>query len=460
MRINNYENKKIGILGLGTENIALVKFLVGKNAHVTICDRKRAEDLEEYLNQIVDLDVDYRFGSDYLDNLKDFEIVFRTPGLPFLNEKIQKALKDGVEVSSEIRLFFQNSPSPILGVTGTKGKGTTATLIGEILKVSNTYENVYLAGNIGNPPIEFLDKLTEKDLVVLELSSFQLQDLDISPHLAVVLNIDIDHLDYHLDRQEYITAKENIVKFQNENDIAVLNADYEVSADFSRKTKAKIYWFSKEKYVNQGCCVENGEIILSTDQDISILKTDEVMLRGIHNLENITAAIMASYLMGADISVIKNVVRNFKGLEHRLELFLEKDGIKFYNDSFSTTPETAIAAIKSFTEPIILIAGGSEKNADYSKLGEVISCSNIKTAILIGKTGPRIKKESMPKGTNEKIKVIDTCQDLDQVIEKVKEEAKPGDVVLLSPASASFDWFSNYKERGNKFKEKILNAYF
>lgn len=453
--MKDYENKKIGVLGLGTENIALVKFLYAKNAQVTICDEKRREDLTDYLNQISSLDVDYCFGPDYLDNLSDFEIVFRTPGLPYLNEKIQKALKSGVEVSSQTKLFFQNSPSPILGVTGTKGKGTTTTLIGDILKASEKYENVYLAGNIGNPPIEFLDKLTEKDVVVLELSSFQLQDLNISPHLAVVLNIDIDHLDYHLDRQEYITAKENIVKFQSDKDFAVLNADYDVSADLSKKTKAKIYWFSKNKKINPGCYVENHKIILNNGQDIAILKTNEVMLRGEHNLENITAAIMASFLMEAEISVIKNVVRNFKGLEHRLEFFLEKNGIKFYNDSFSTTPETAIAAIKSFNEPIILICGGSEKNADYQSLGREIDNSNVKATILIGKTGPRIKNEI----NSEKINIIDSCINLDEVIEKIKEEAKPGDVVLFSPASASFDWFSNYKERGNQFKEKIINAY-
>jgi len=456
MTIDDYENKKVGVLGLGTENIALIKFLIQKNAKITVCDEKRAEDLEEYLKQIVDLDVDYRFGPDYLDNLEDFEIIFRTPGLPYLNEKIQKALKDGVKVSSQTKLFFHLSPSPILGVTGTKGKGTTTTLIGDILKASEKYENVYVAGNIGHPPIEFADILTEKDLVVLELSSFQLQDLDISPHLAVVLNTSSDHLDYHENRQEYIAAKENIVKFQSGRDFAVLNADYNVSESFSKLTKAEIYWFSRGKKVNQGCYVENRKIILNNGQDIAILRTDEVMLRGEHNLENITAAIMASFLMGASVEVIKNVVRNFKGLEHRLELFLDHDGIKFYNDSFSTTPDTAIAAIKSFNESIILICGGSEKNADYQTLGHEIDNSKVKTVVLVGKTGPRIKNEIK----NKEIKIIDTCQNLDEVIEKIKEEAVSGDVVLLSPASASFDWFSNYKERGNQFKEKIKHAYF
>lgn len=451
--MKDFKGVKVGVLGLGTENISLVKFLVAKNAEVTVCDEKREEELEEYLSQIRHLNLEYRFGPDYLDNLGDFEIVFRTPGLPYLNPKIQKAKRDGVIISSQTKLFFENSPSPILGVTGTKGKGTTTTLIGEILKSAGNYEKIYIAGNIGTPPVEFLDQLSEKDLVVLELSSFQLQDLDISPHIAVVLNISSDHLNHHQDLAEYVAAKENIVRYQKENDLAVLNADYKTSVNFSLLGDGKEFWFSRFKRLENGVFVEKDQIILETKgQKIPIVKTSEVNLRGAHNLENINAAIMASYLAGADIETIKKVVKSFKGLEHRLEFFHESNGIKFYNDSFSTTPETAIAAIKSFSEPIILICGGSEKNADYSLLGLEISHSKVKTAILIGQTGSRI--ESKIKSPN--LKIINDCQDLDQVIEKIKEEAKPGDVVLLSPASASFDWFSSYKERGKLFKEKIL----
>lgn len=457
--MTNLKNKKVGILGLGEENVALARYLDKIGAIITICDQKGRAELSEYFQRINDIKADYRLGSDYLDNLDDFEIIFRTPGLPYLNEKIQKAKENGVIVLSEIKYFFENCPSPIIGITGTKGKGTTSTLIGNILENAFKKEHriVYLAGNIGNPPIEFLDKLTQQDIVVLELSSFQLQDLNISPHIAVVLDIKVDHLDVHKDSAEYISAKSNIVRYQNKKDYAVINADYLTSFEFSLLSDGETFWISRRKSVDEGAFVDsNGDIILRIyRKDYKICNKNEVILRGEHNLENICAAITASYLAGADIEAIKESVKEFAGLEHRLEFVGEINGVKYYNDSFSTTPDTAIAAIQSFSEPIILIAGGSEKNANYKELGEAISESNVKTAILIGKTGPRIKNEIK----NKKIKIIVACQNLDNVIDAVKKEAKSGDVVLLSPASASFDWFKNYKDRGNQFKDAVLRKF-
>jgi len=450
----NFQNKKIGILGLGEENVALVLYLAKRGALITICDKKSREELSDFLKRIQDVKVEYRLGPDYLDHLEDFDIVFRTPGLPYLNEKIQIAKENGVEISSEIKLFFENCPSPIIGVTGTKGKGTTTSLIGEILKKSN--KSTYVAGNIGNPPIEFLDKLIKDDIVVLELSSFQLQDLNISPHIAVVLDIKVDHLDVHKDEAEYIKAKSNIVNFQKKNDFTVINADYLTSFEFALKSDGEIFWFSRRKSVDEGAFVDvNGDIILRTNhKDYKICNKKEVILRGEHNLENICAAAVASYLAGANIESIKEVVKTFHGLEHRLEFVTEKDGVKYYDDSFSTAPDPAIAAIRSFTEPIILIAGGSEKNADYVKLGEVIDHSSVKTVVLMGvTTAPRIK--SVIK--NSRVKIIDTAKNLGEVVEVVRSEAKSGDIVLLSPASASFDWFRNYKDRGNQFKELVKN---
>lgn len=444
--------KKIGILGLGEENAALGLYLLKKGAKVTICDLKSREELSSYIQKFENQGVEYQLGGDYLDNLKDFDIVFRTPGLPYLNEKIQEAKASGIVVSSEIKYFMENCPSPIIGVTGTKGKGTTSTLIAEILRVGNR-NRVYLAGNIGNAPIEFLDKLAPDDIVVLELSSFQLQDLEISPHIAVVLDIKIDHLDIHKDEAEYIKAKQNIVNFQKKNDLAVINADYLTSFELSLKSEGETFWFSRRKSVDEGVWVKNGqEIILRIHRkDYKICETKDVTLRGEHNLENICAASLASYLAGASVKSISEVVKNFRGLEHRLEFVTETGGVKYYNDSFSTTPDTAIAAIKSFSEPIVLICGGSEKHANYKKLGEVISASTVKSAILIGITGPRIKKEIV----NKKIKIVDNCKNIEEAVFTAKSEAKAGDVVLLSPASASFDWFKNYKDRGNQFKTLV-----
>lgn len=473
------KNKNIAILGLGDENIALAEYLLTKNIKLTICDEKRAEDLGEAYGRYKDNhNVDFILGDKYLDNLEKYDIIFRTPGLPYLNEKIQKAKDKGVKISSEIELFFANCPCPIIGVTGTKGKGTTTSLIGEILKkkseiinqkpaspaggsetnsksqILDHNTNIYLGGNIGTPPIQFLDKLTKDDIVVLELSSFQLQGLEYSPYIAVVLDIKIDHLDYHKDEAEYIESKKNIVRFQTNKDFAIINADYLTSFEFATETKGQIYWFSRKKSIDQGAWISNSQIYLRIkNKDIPICKIDEVTLRGGHNLENICAAITASFLAGASCESISEVVKSFKGLEHRLEFIRETNGVSYYNDSFSTTPDTSIAAIRSFTEPIILLVGGSEKNANYEELGKVISQSSVKAVISIGKTAARIIENI----NNQNIEIIKETKTMDEALGLAKNFSKKGDIILLSPASASFDNYKNYKDRGNQFKNEVLN---
>ena len=447
----NFKDQKVGVLGLGEENIALVEFLVKQDAKVVICDQKSREELGEYYRQVENLPVQFRLGPHYLDHLDDFKTVFRTPGLPYLNKKIQAAKKAGVEISSQTKLFFSLCPCPIIGITGTKGKGTTTSLIGEILKESGRRKTedgrrIYVGGNIGNPPIEFLDKLTKDDIVVLELSSFQLQDLAKSPHIAVVLDIRVDHLDVHQNEAEYVAAKRNLVKYQTKEDFAVVNADYLTSADFASSSLAQVYWFSRRKSVDLGTYLRDDELILRTEStDHPIIKTSDIQLRGEHNLENISAAITASFLAGADIEAIKSGVKEFKGLEHRLEFIRVKDGVKFYNDSFSTTPQTTIAALESFDEPIILLLGGSEKNADYQDLIKTIAQKKIKLIIPIGGTAKRIVPE------------IGETKSMQEALKIARKKAQSGDIVLLSPASASFDAFKNYKERGRIFKEEVLS---
>lgn len=448
----DYQNKKIAIVGLGEENLALTRYLVQKGAKPVICDRKGERELGDYYQKVKNLGLELRLGPDYLNNLTDFELIFRAPGVPYLTPEIQAAKKAGVEISSEIKLFFKLCPSPIIGVTGTKGKGTTATLIYEILKKSR--RKIYLGGNIGTAPIEFLDKLLPNDIVVLELSSFQLQDLRQSPHIAVVLNIAVDHLDYHQTRGEYVEAKKNILLFQKKNDRAIINADYLTSIEFAALTAGDVYWFSRRKSVDQGAWVKNGQefILRMDDEDIVVAKTSEVKLRGEHNFENICAAITATHLAGADIDSIKNVVKSFEGLPHRLEKVREHRGIIYYNDSFSTTPETAMAAINSFSEPVILLCGGSEKGADYRELGKEISKSSVKAVISIGLTGEKIIKNI----TNPKIEKIAKIQSMPEAIAAARQLSNAGDIVLLSPASASFDRYKNYKQRGEDFRKAVL----
>jgi len=446
-------DKKIAVLGLGNENMALIQYLVKHGANdLTICDKKASEDILEYLK--TEKTIKSRFGDDYLKDLEDFELIFRTPGLAYLAPEIQEAKNKGVIISSQTKLFLDKAPAMIIGVTGTKGKGTTSTLIYEMLR--NSGKKVYLAGNIGNAPIEFLDNLDPSDIVILELSSFQLQDLEKSPHISVVLNVGIDHLDVHKNGKEYIDAKMNLVSHQNKDDFACINADYATSLKFADITRAQTYWFSC-KLVDRGVWLKNdAEIFLRLDKtDQKIIETKEIALRGRHNWENVMAATLASALAGANLGAITKTVKEFRGLEHRIEPVAEINGANFYNDSFSTTPDTAVAAIKSFHEPIILIAGGSEKNADYTLLGKEIAVSTVKVLITIGVTGPRIKKAALDAGA--KAKIIDNCKDFDEAINASLGEMHPGDVILLSPASASFDWFKNYKERGHQFREKILS---
>lgn len=455
MNLNDLKSKKILLLGFGVENIAMAKYLSKNNISFSIADKRSREDILTELDSDNLLIDEFLCGENYMNELQKFEVVFRTPGIAFLDERIQSAIKSDVIITSQIKFFLDNCKAKTIGITGTKGKGTTSTLIYKILE--KEFENqvkVLLGGNIGNPPIDFLDELDDKDVVVLELSSFQLQDLEKSPNIAVVLDIKSDHLDVHKSHEEYVQAKTNIVRFQKENDFACINLDYFTSMEFASFTKANIYWFSRRKSVDAGVWVNNQESIIlrDKDNDRELTNVKELILRGEHNWENICAASLASYLSGAKIETISTIIEKFPGLEHRLEFVNEINGIKFYNDSFSTTPDTAIAAINSFSEPIILIAGGSEKNADYGEFGREIAKSKVKVLIAIGKTGPRIVQASKEAGATAT--VIDNCQNLDQVFDAIKELSKKGDIVLLSPASASFDWFKNYKDRGEQFKQK------
>jgi UDP-N-acetylmuramoylalanine--D-glutamate ligase len=375
-------------------------------------------------------------------------LIIKTPGIPPTTKEIVEAKELGVVFTSQLEIFMKLCPCKTIGVTGTKGKGTTSTLIYEILR--NSGEDVYLGGNIGLPAIGFLTELDRKSIVVLELSSFQLQVLSQSPNIAVVLNITSEHLNYHKSVDEYRESKSNIVKYQTTNDSVVVNADYQVPVSLAEQTNARKYFVSKKKETN-GCFVnQNDEIVIMADgAEVVLAQASELLLRGRHNLENVTAASMAAFLAGARPGIIAETIKSFRGLEHRLELIAEIKSVKFYNDSFSTVPETAIAAIDSFSEPIILILGGSYKGSDYKELGKKIADSTVKAVVLIGEMAEEISKSIPETFKGERISGLTRMED---VVNKASEIAEAGDVVLLSPACASFDLFKNYKDRGEQFK--------
>lgn len=440
--------KKVAVLGLGVEGQDLCRFLLKKGAKITVFDQKSASELGGAYKKFQQRGVKFKLGAGYLrDGFWDFDFIFRSPGFYRFSPEIVEAEKRGTTVSSATKLFFALAPAKIIGVTGTKGKGTTATLIYQILKEDG--QDVYLAGNIGQPMLSLLPKIKSTSTVVLELSSFQLIDLDKSPHIAIVLFITSEHLDYHKDKAEYLQAKANIVCHQKKSDFAVLNADNLASSSFASLTPAKIFCFSCLRKIN-GAYAKEGKIYLF-DQIVG--KTKDLQLPGKHNWENVCAAILATSLAGAGLKVIEKVVFSFTGLEHRLELVRKLKGIEFYNDSASTTPETTIAAILAFSEPIVLIAGGSEKGSDYTQLGKEISRSSVKTLILIGEMAGRIKEACQK--AKFKGQIIEGAKNMKEIVGFAFKEAKPGEVVLLSPACASFDMFKNYQDRGEQFKKYV-----
>lgn len=475
MKLEYLRRKKIAVLGFSIEGLSAARFLDRHGLSFTILEKNEPSKLlpeaQEFLKTH---DYPLITGASHLNNLSEFNLISRSQGIPLWNPKVAGAKKNGVEFTSVTKLFFDFCPGRIIGVTGTKGKGTTATLIYEMLKASGL--DVYLGGNIGKPPLDFVDDLKPPSWTILELSSFQLEDLEKSPHIAVVLMITQEHLNsqaadspnYHRSINDYFEAKRNIVRYQSKENFVIVNTDYPNSADLTKKAKSKVIYFSTEKDLTEGAYINDDNLLLCLNNNCQVItKRGGVFLRGSHNLQNVLAAAAAASIAGANISDIRAVVRTFKGLEHRLEFVRDLNGVKFYNDSFSTTPETAMAAIKSFTEPEIIILGGSDKGSDYKELGQVIAQSrNIKAIILIGVTAGKIKNAIVrgfrgldPKGSNlievTGLKIVEGLSSMKEVAREVYELGQSGDIVLLSPACASFDMFKNYKDRGQQFKNCV-----
>ncbi len=427
--MKDFKGLKIAVLGKGVEGQSSAKYLKEKGALVTVLDEKE--------------------NKDYLKGLETYDLIVRSPGV---NPKLLEHLpKD--KITSQIRLFMELSPAKIIGVTGTKGKGTTSSLIYEMLKKQGF--DAYLGGNIGKPPFEFLDNLNTHSVVVLEMSSFQLIDVEKSPNISVMLMVTSEHLNWHQDLENYILAKRNIFKFQTEKDFAVINKDYPESRESDMETNGKVYYVSTEDECDRGSFIRQNSVWIK-DQELEemVINTKDILLPGDHNLENVTAASMAAYLAGVSINNIAYVLKNFKGLEHRLELVATVNGVRYYDDSFSTTPESTIAAIKAFKNPEILILGGAPKNSDFKELGKVITeATNIKAIIGIGEEWEKIKAHLT--NLNPDILVLEGAKDMETIVSAASKLAVSDDVVILSPACASFGMFKDYKDRGDQFKLQV-----
>lgn len=426
----------IAILGYDTEGRASYDYFAAQGHQLTICDQNPDLHVPEGAQTAL--------GEHYLDNLDRFDLLVRTAGMP-PHKILDQNPNVESKITTQINEFFRVSPTRnIIGVTGTKGKGTTSSLIANMLK--NAGKNVQLGGNIGVPPFTFLDKLDENSWVVLELSSFQLIDLKRSPHIAVCVMVAPEHLDWHKDIDEYINAKKNLFARQNTEDIAVYFSGNEVSEAIAGVGAGqKLPYFAPP-----GASVIEGNIVIN---DQPICRTDELKLLGAHNWQNACAAVTAVWQVTQDVDAIRSVLKNFGGLPHRLEFVRELDGVRYYNDSFGTTPETAIVALQAFAQPKVIILGGSDKGADYTELAKTVAASDIRKVLLIGNQAERIQTALEQAGFTNFLPGGDNIQ---EIVQAARDQARTGDVVLLSTACASFDMFKNYKDRGEKFTAAVL----
>lgn len=446
MNLTEYNNKlkssKIAILGLGVSNIPLLEYLHNLGCDVVVFNTKPLDkNLKDKLNIYK---IKYYNEENAFDYLHGFDIIFRSPSILPTRKELVIAKEEGAVITSEIRELLHLAPCKVIGVTGSDGKTTTTTLINEILK-ANSY-HTFLGGNIGTPLFTKLSEMKKEDIIVLELSSFQLMDMDISPDISIITNIAENHLDIHSSFEEYIDAKKNIFKYQDNKGILITNADNEITNKF--KGNGETRYFSRSKQTNY--FYTDGTYIYYNGK--KILNKNDIKLRGIHNLENIATALTAVIDL-IDLNKSIEVIKNFNGVEHRLEFVREINNVKWYNDSVSSSPTRTIAGLYSYDENIVLIAGGYDKHLDYTNIAKPI-LDKVTKLILMGDTKEKIYNAVTTSVMNPNIEIY-KCNTLQEVVDKAKEVAIPGEIVLFSPASASFDMFKNFADRGNQFKDLV-----
>ncbi len=452
--LRSVRNRSVSVIGVGVSNRPLIDLLLSHGANVTARDKK--DSLGEYGAELARRGCDLRLGENYLKDLNQ-EIIFRTPGMrPDLPE-LREAVARGSVLTSEMEIFFEVCPCQIFAVTGSDGKTTTTTILAEFLKAAG--KTVWLGGNIGRPLLAETGRIKPSDIAVLELSSFQLMTMKRSPHIAVITNISPNHLDVHKDYQEYIQAKENIFRFQTARDITVFNADNEITLEEASRTPGRVRLFSRKRELDNGVFLRGDEIISRNIDNIKypervVMKISDVKLPGTHNIENYMAAIAAADGLVPD-DRIKKFAREFQGVEHRIELFRTRRGVRWYNDSIASSPSRTIAGLNSFPEKVILIAGGKDKGISYQDLGPVIN-AHVKYLILCGATAGVIR-ESVEQADNYDGLNIREADNYPDAVKLADEISNPGDIIILSPASTSFDRFANFMERGQVFKN-LVNA--
>lgn len=472
--LDSLRNKKIALLGLSIEGYSTLKFLITSGIKPEVIDQKdQSQQSNEIQKFIKDHHIVYHTGQTHLTGLDRFGLIIRSPGIPLWRTELQEYKNEGGTLTSHTKIFFalakpllDKGIGKLIGVSGTKGKGTTSTLIFKMLQKSG--KKVFLGGNIGTAPLDFLKDIDKNSFVVLELSSFQLEDLTVSPHIAVLLKVTPDHLysssgespNYHRSLDAYWEAKINLLRFQNSSDYIVSYHDENLLQRIKKISAARLFTYATDSnHLGDGYHDDVNLYLKINERAVILDAIRNIKLLGRHNLENILAASLVGSLLAVNLKSIRSVIRSFSGLEHRLEHVAQVSGVDYYDDSFSTTPQTSVAAIKSFNRPLLIILGGSPKGSDYKELGKAIINSTVKAVILIGQTSSQINSAIISASQNSKKqlpKILSGYKNMEEIVSAAVSNASCGDVVLLSPACASFDMFKNYKQRGLLFKKYVI----
>ena len=446
--------KQVAVIGIGVSNIPLIKLFLKKGIAVTACDKceREAYDNQPLLLELEALGATLHMGAGYLDDLTQ-DVIFRSPGIRPDIPAFAQAEANGAVITSEMEVFFHVCPCKTIAVTGSDGKTTTTTIIAKLLEAAGYH--VHLGGNIGRPLLPDIESIQPDDLAVLELSSFQLMTMDTSADIAVVTNLAPNHLDVHKGMEEYIAAKKNIFLYQNAQQKVVLNRDNDITYSFVPEANGQVTLFSRQNPLDEGIVLENGVICVKKDGNTrKVLPVADILLPGVHNIENYEAAIGAVDGLVPD-ETIRQFAATFGGVEHRIELVRELHGVKYYNDSIASSPSRTMAGLRSFSQKVILIAGGYDKHIPYDVLGPDL-VAHVKAMVLTGATAPKIQAAAeQALGYDAQALPIYTIDDFADAVHKAVELAQPGDVVILSPASASFDKFKNFMVRGDTFKDLI-----
>ena len=447
--------KKVFFLGAGISHKALIEKFAAKGADVTLCDRKSFEELGEFGEKCRQWGVNLILGEEYLSHLKEADLVFRTPGIDWTKPEIQDAIANGVQITSEIESFFEYCPCRIVGITGSDGKTTSTTLTARLLEAEGY--RVHLGGNIGIPLFPIIDDVNEDDIAVVELSSFQLISMRKSPNVCAVTNVTPNHLDHHKDMQEYIDAKKNILLWQDSTGVCVLNAENDVTRDMAADVKGELRWFSKCRPVENGAYLDEDKVLWSAEggNAYPVMDLKGIRLRGEHNKDNVCMVYAIVKGLVSD-DTFRSVVPDFNGVEHRIEFVRNIDGVEYYNDSIASSPTRTIAGLRSFTEPIVLIAGGYDKHISYAPLAPEIINNRVRVLLLCGPTADAIERELRDHPDFNGQIQIERLSDVAECVKRAREVAVPGDVVFFSPASASFDAYPNFEVRGRHFKSLVM----